>query len=437
VKVIILGAGVIGTTTAWYLSRAGHDVAVIDRQRAPALETSYANGALLTPGMADPWAAPGIAGIIWKYLGREDAPFLLRLHALPGLLGWGRQFLANSSAAKWRKNTESVFALAANSQALLETLSPHLGLRYDRNDQGNLRVYRDQVSLKAADSDADIYRSLGFPVTLLDAAGCVTLEPALGPIAGTLAGGLHYLGDRAGDCFAFTQALAAAAEKRGARFQFDTKIIGLRRDADTMQAVVTDRGEITGDCYVLACGSYSPALARPLDLKLPVYPVKGYSATLNIDGWNDAPRLPIVNYDRKMVVIRLGERIRLAGTAEFAGFDLSPNPARGRLLLDAFRDLFPNYPGGDEVEHWCGLRPMCPDGRPIIGRSRYRNLFLNTGHGPLGWTLACGSGKAVADLVSGQQPDLDCAPFALARFQPGTAQQSRVVWRSQSVRKRQ
>ncbi len=415
-KVVILGAGVIGTASAWYLSRAGHAVAVIDRQRAPALETSYANGALLTPGMADPWAAPGIAGIIWKYLGREDAPFLLRLHALPGLLGWGRQFLANSSATKWRKNTESVFALAAYSQALLETLSHDLGLQYDRNDQGNLRVYRDQVSLQAADRDAAIYRSLGFPVTRLDAAGCVTLEPALRPIAGTLAGGLHYPGDRAGDCFAFTQSLAATAEKHGARFQFDTRITGLRRKADNIQAVVTDKGEITGDCYVLACGSDSPALARPLDLTLPVYPVKGYSATLKLDGWNDPPRLPIVNYHRKMVVIRLGERIRLAGSAEFAGFDLSPSPARGRMLLDAFQELFPNYPGGLAVEHWCGLRPMCPDGRPIVGQTRYRNLFLNTGHGSLGWTLACGSGKAVADLVSGHEPDLDLAPFALARF---------------------
>jgi D-amino-acid dehydrogenase len=417
VKTVILGAGVIGTATAWYLAQAGHDVHVIERQAAPALETSYANGALLTPGMADPWAAPGIAGVIWKYFGREDAPFLLRLHALPSLFGWGRQFLTNSSAAKWQENTRSVFALAAYSQSRLESLSQELGLDYDRNEQGNLRIYRDQASLQAADRDAEIYRALGFPVDLLDSAGCVRLEPALRPIAGNLAGGLHYRGDRAGDCFKFTNSLAKAAEQHGARFQFDTRIAGLRHDGTTIQAVVTDRGEIVGDCYILACGSYSATLAKPLGLKLPIYPVKGYSATVKIAGWNDAPSMPIVNYHRKMVAIRLGDRIRLAGTAEFTGFDLSPNPARGRMLLDAFQELFPHYPGGHEVDHWCGLRAMCPDGRPIIGRSRFRNLFLNTGHGPLGWTLACGSGKVVADLVTGQMPDLDVAPFALARFQ--------------------
>jgi D-amino-acid dehydrogenase len=417
VKAVILGAGVVGTTTAWYLLQAGHDVLVIDRQAAPALETSYANGALLTPGMADPWAAPGIAGVIWKYLGREDAPFLLRPHALPGLFDWGRQFLQNSTPAKWRKNTQYVFSLAVYSQSQLESLSQELGLAYDRNDQGNLRIYRDQASLRAADSAADIYRALEFPVDLLDPEGCVKLEPALRPIFGAIAGGLHYRGDRAGDCFKYTQALAAIAEVRGARFQFDTRITGFLHNASNIEAVATDRGEIRGDYYVLACGSYSPALAKPLRLNLPVYPVKGYSATVRIAGWNGAPNMPIVDYDRKMVAIRLGDRIRLAGTAEFAGFDMSPNPARGRMLLDAFEELFPDYAGGHDVEHWCGLRPTCPDGRPIIGRSSFRNLFLNTGHGPLGWTLACGSSKALADLITEQAVDLDMAPFALARFQ--------------------
>jgi D-amino-acid dehydrogenase len=416
VTTVVLGAGVIGVTTAYFLACSGHDVTVIDRQPAAGLETSFANGALVTPGMSDPWAAPGIPGLILRHLGREDAPFLLRLRALPGMLGWGVRFLRNCAPARWRENTETVLRLAVHSREALDWVTAETGIAYDRCERGNLRVHPDAASLAKAAKGAEMYRELGQPVELLDAAGCVALEPALGPIRHDLAGGVHYGGDRSGDCLRFTQSLAQEAAGLGVAFNYDTTILGFETEGRSVTAVRTDRGGIGGRRFVLACGSYSPLLARALRLRLPVRPVKGYSATLPVGGWNNAPAIPIVDYHRKIAVTRLGDRIRLAGTAEFAGYDTSPNPARADMLLQAFGALFPEYPGTDKAEHWQGLRPMTPDGRPILGRTRFANLYLNTGHGPLGWTLACGSAKALADLMSDGRPEVDLSPFSLDRF---------------------
>jgi D-amino-acid dehydrogenase len=416
VSTVVLGAGVVGVATAWYLAEGGYRVTVIDRQPAAGLETSFANGALVTPSMSDPWAAPGVPALIVKYWGREDAPFLLRARALPGMAGWGLRFLRNCAPARWRENTETVLRLGLYSRDALDALTAATGIAYDRIERGNLRVYQDAAALEHAAKSAEMYRGLGLPVDVLDGPACVALEPALRPVAGSLAGGVHYKGDRAGDALVFTQALAARAAARGVGFQFGTTILGLETEGDRVSAVLTDKGRVAGERFVLALASYSAPLARSIGLSLPIQPVKGYSVTLPLGGWNSAPTLPIVDYDRKIAVVQLGQRIRIAGTAEFAGYDTSPNPRRGAAVLDAFSALFPEHPSTGQAQHWHGLRPMTPDGRPIIGATRFRNLFVNSGHGPLGWTLACGSGKALADLIDGRRPEIDMEGFSLGRF---------------------
>lgn len=413
---VVLGAGVIGVTTAYYLARAGEEVTVIDRQPAAALETSFANGGLVTPGMSDPWAAPGVPRMMLTHLGREDAPFLLRLKAVPGMMGWGLRFLRNCAPGRWQANTETVLRLGVYSLDALDAVTAETGIAYDRCERGNLRVYQDTASLAKAAGGARLYRDMGQPVDVLDADGCIKLEPALAPVRRELAGGVHYKGDRSGDCLRFTQSLALHAAGMGVKFHYGTPIAGIEATAGRVTGVATDNGRIGGDRFVLACGSYSAPLARQLGIRLPVQPVKGYSATLPVGGWNNAPTLPVVDYHRKIAVTRLGDRIRLAGTAEFGGFDRSDNPRRSAMLLTAFEALFPEYPRQGEVQHWHGLRPMTPDGRPILGRTRLDNLFLNTGHGPLGWTLSCGSAKAITDIVTGRTADIDLSGFALDRF---------------------
>jgi len=332
------------------------------------------------------------------------------------MIGWGLRFLRNCGRERWRANTEVVLRLAVYSRAMLDEVTAATGIEYDRGERGNLRVYRDAASLAEAEKTAEIYRSLGQPVELLDSAGCITLEPALGPVSHDLAGGVHYRGDRSGDCLRFTRSLAEHAARLGVSFEYGTTISSFETDGERVRRVATDRGRFAADSFVMACGSYSAPLARGLGMRLPVRPVKGYSATLPVGGWNNAPIMPVVDYHHKIAVTPLGDRIRLAGTAEFTGYDNGPNPRRAAMLLHAFGSLFPHYPNVGLPEHWQGLRPMCPDGRPILGRTRYANLFLNTGHGPLGWTLACGSGKALADLVAGAKPDIDLSGFSLARF---------------------
>ena len=413
-RIVIIGAGIIGATTAYYLSREGHEVTVVERQPEPGMETSFANGGLVTPSMADPWAAPGVPMMLLKGLGRADAPFVLRPAAIPGMIGWGMRFLRNCGESRWRENTEAVFKLAAYSRDALDRLTDETTLAYDRFGKGTMRVYRSAEDFAHALENAEIYRRLGVEFQSLDGAGAVGMEPSLKPVEGQIAGALYFPGDRSGDAFKFTQGVAALAVKQGALFRYGTVATGWDAAGDRIAALITDKGRIDGDGFVLAGASYSPALARPLGLTLPVQPVKGYSATFPIGGWNNAPVIPVVDYSLKAAVTRLGDRIRVAGTVEFTGFDRRPNAARSATLLKAFRELFPDYePRG--VKHWNGLRPMTPDGRPILGAPRHRNLWLNTGHGPLGWTLACGSALVTAALIDGRKADIDERPFLLDR----------------------
>jgi D-amino-acid dehydrogenase len=414
VRIVVLGAGVIGATTAYYLARDGHEVTVVERQTATGLETSFANGGLVTPSMADPWAAPGVPRMLLAGLGKDDAPFVLRPRAIPSMIGWGLRFLRNCGEARWRENTAAVIELATYSRDALDRLTQDTGIAYDRLESGTMRMYRSRNDFAEAQEGAEIYRELGIRYQSVDAAGAVALEPSLRPVQAQIAGAIHFPDDRSGDAHKFTQAIAGLAQQRGATFRYGTTASGWELDGDRIAALSTDTGRIAGDGFVLAAASYSPGLAQRLGLRLPVQPVKGYSATFPTGGWNDAPVMPLVDYSRKMAVTRLGDRIRLAGTVEFTGYDQRPNPARSATLMAGFRELFPHHePQG--VEYWNGLRPMTPDGRPILGRAGPRNLWINTGHGPLGWTLACGSALVTASLIGGRLPEVAADPFLASR----------------------
>lgn len=412
---IVIGAGVIGVTLAHELSLRGDSVTVLDERTGAADGTSFANGSLLTPSMSDPWAAPDIAKILIKYAGKETAPFLLRMGALPSMLSWGAAFLRNSSVQRWQDNTRAVWPLAVLSRDILDQKTRELGISYDLWENGTLRIHEDAASMQAAEAGLAIYRELGCEIRRLDQAACLDLEPALRPVARAIHGGFQFPIDRSGDCHLFTRQLADACKARGVTFRFGCKVTGIAHDGKKILGLSTPEGMLTADHYVLAAGSESLLLGRQIGLRLPVFPVKGYSATFAVNGWNAAPHVPFVDNARKVAVVRMGNRLRVAGTAEFAGFDTSDNPVRSGMLLQHFRELFPESAGVGEPLYWHGLRPMTPDGRPLIGRTAYSNLFLNTGHGPLGWTLSCGSARLLAQMMNGEIPDLDLAAFAPGR----------------------
>lgn len=412
---IIIGAGVIGTTLAYELSLRGEQVTVIDEREGPADGTSFANGSLITPSMSDPWASPGIAKTLLKYMGQETAPFLLRLGALPSMLSWGMSFLKNSSEERWKSNTRAVWPLAIMSSGILDRMTRALGLSYDLWEHGTLRVHEDAASMQDAEASLSIYRELGCEISRLDRDGCVELEPALRPIGSSIHGGFKFAVDRSGDCRMFTRELADHCRGRGVTFRFGCRVTDVITGNGRITAIVTSAGHLEADRYVLAAGSESLLLGRKMGLGLPLFPVKGYSATFAINGWNAAPSMPFVDNARKVAVVRMGDRVRVAGTAEFAGFDRSENPVRSEMLLRHFHAIFPESEGVGPPQYWNGLRPMTPDGRPLIGRTPLSNLFVNTGHGPLGWTLACGSARLLAQMMHEERPDMDTAPFALAR----------------------
>ncbi|RKQ60061.1 glycine/D-amino acid oxidase-like deaminating enzyme [Vogesella indigofera] len=410
-KIVVLGAGVVGVASAWYLSRAGHEVTVIDRQGAAAQETSFANGGQIAVSHAEPWANPATPRKIWQWLGQEDAPLLLRLRADPALWRWSWRFLLECRARRTRANIGPITTLAQYSrsclQALRAELAPQGGLHYDQLQRGILHLYTDAREFEQALHAADIMRDYGCDRRPLTADECVAIEPALASARGQLVGGDFSAEDESGDAQRFTSQLAAFCRRAGVRFRLDTVIRRLERDGDRIVAAHTDSGErITADGFVLALGSYSPQLLRPLGLSLPVIPAKGYSATLTLPDDSVAPVTSLTDDQYKLVFSRLGQRLRIAGTAEFAGFDLALNPVRCDALLRRTRQLFPELRDSAPPEFWCGLRPVTPSSVPFIGASRYRNLWLNTGHGTLGWTMACGSGRLLADLIAGRTPDI-------------------------------
>ncbi|MGE5547240.1 MAG: D-amino acid dehydrogenase [Solirubrobacterales bacterium] len=416
-RVLVLGAGVVGTAAAWYLAKAGHAVTVLDRNPGAGLETSFANGGQVSPCHAEPWAHPGVMAKVTQWLGREDAPLLFRWNRWdPALWAWGLRFLANCTAGRARINTERALRIALYSRNCLRALRDETGLEYDQRRQGILHIYRDPVEFEHALGAAEVMRKNGLPRVAKTPVECVAVEPALAAAAPTLAGGILTPEDESGDAFKFTTGLADLAGRNGVEFRFGVTITGFEREHGRISAVVTDAGRFDADAYVLALGSYSPLLARDLGLRLPIVPAKGYSITVPVDGHDGAPTVSITDDEAKMVYSRLGHRLRAAGTAEFSGWDTSLNPVRWKVLLAKARALFPDGGDYDKVEPWTGLRPVTPDSVPILGATPIPNLWLDTGHGTLGWTMACGSGRVIADLISGRAPDISLDGLTLKRF---------------------
>lgn len=414
-KVAILGAGVIGVTTAYYLARAGNDVVVIDRQSGPGLETSFANAGEISPGYSSPWAGPGVPLKAVRWLLMKYGPLAIRPHLDPRMWLWIAQMLRNCTAARYALNKERMVRLAEYSRDCLDALRSEIDIAYDGRTRGTLQLFRKQSQLDATASDIEILQQLGVSYELLDREGCVGAEPGLRASSGKFVGGLRLPGDETGDCFLFTNEVAKHAAKLGVTFRFDTTITRID-PTDGGIRLGLDSGELLADACVMAMGSHSPRLLRALGIDIPVYPVKGYSITVPIVDENAAPVSTIMDESYKIAITRLGDRIRVGGTAELAGYDLTLREGRRLALEHSVTDLFPGAGDVARASFWTGLRPMTPDGPPIIGPTSVPNLYLNTGHGTLGWTMACGSGRLVADLISGVRPNIAWDDLAIGRY---------------------
>ncbi len=415
-RVVVLGAGVMGVTTAYYLAKDGCEVTVVDRQNKVAAETSYGNAGMISTGHALPWASPRAPKILLKSLWRKDVGFRLRPRALPFLAGWGLRFLRECTAEGVRRNAERKHRISAYSQRCLVEIRASTKLAYDEAVGGLLYYFRDQAHLELGKSSLGVLGDIGHAFETVDADGCVAFEPALGNIRGELAGGVISPSDETGDCRLFTERLTETCQNMGVRFELGTAVKSLRRANGRVAAADTDHGSIEGDAFVLALGSFSPPLARPLGLKLPVYPVKGYSLTLPIVDSAGAPKSGCVDEGRLVAFSRLGEVLRLTAVAEFDRFDTSHQPSDFGHMLDLARQLFGDAVDTRRPEYWACLRPMTPDGPPILGSSPVPNLYLNTGQGHMGWTMACGSSRVVADVVLGRQPEINLEGLTYDRY---------------------
>ena len=415
-KILVIGAGVVGTAASWFLAAAGHEVTVVERREGAGLETSFANGGQISPCHAEPWANPAVLPKLLHWLGREDAPLLMRWRRWdPELWAWGLSFLAQCRPAATARNTERVLRLALYSRDCLRQLRAETGLAYDQRTAGILHLYRDPKEYAHAGAAAALMARYGLERVILDRAECLAHEPALAAIAPTLAGGIFTPGDESGDAHLFTRELAKRAAARGVCFRWGVTVQALRRQGDRITGLDTDAGRFEADAYVLAAACASRALARPLGLSLPIIPAKGYSITAAVTDPARAPVVSITDDEYKIVLSRLGERLRIAGTAEMTGADLTLTPARVAAVRARAQALFPGAADYDQAEPWTGLRPATPDGVPLVGATPYRNLWLNTGHGTLGWTMACGSGRLLADLIDGRRPEIDPTGLGLSR----------------------
>jgi D-amino-acid dehydrogenase len=407
VKVLVLGAGVIGTTAAWYLAQAGHEVTVIDRQDAAGMETSFANGGQISAGHAEPWAKPAVVPKILRWLGREDAPLLFRPRADWAQWMWSLRFLAECWPGRFEHNTRVLSGLAAYSRECLKALRNRTGIRYDELSRGILHFATNNADFDGLAHHAGAMRALGQLREVKSAAECLALEPALQDSRERIVGGVFTPEDESGDAHKFTRELARMAAEHGVQFRNGEAITGLEVRNGEVRAVRLQSGSATADAYVVALGSYSPLLLRGLRISVPVYPLKGYSITLPLAPGDDAPTVSLTDEAHKIVISRLGHRLRAAGTAELTGYDREVNPVRCNAILRRIGELFPGLGAINTVDRWAGLRPATPGNVPVVGRTRLRNLYLNTGHGTLGWTLACGSGDALADIVSGRKPQVE------------------------------
>ena len=417
--IVILGSGVIGTTAAYYLAKSGHQVTVIDRQPGPALETSHGNAGEISPGYASPWAGPGVPLKAIKWMLMAHSPLVIRPMLDWKMWRWALMMLRNCTEIRYRINKSRMVPIAEYSRDCMRELRAETGIQYDDRAQGTLQLFRTQQQLDDTSKDIDVLKQYDVPFALLDRDGFVRHEPALALVRDKFVGALRLPNDETGDCFLFTQRLAKMAAAMGVDFRFGLNIRQLKRQgsAPRIEAVDTDRGPIEGDLYLAALGSFTPMLLRPLSIDLPVYPIKGYSITVPITEAQFAPESTIMDESHKVAVTRLGSRIRAGGTAEIAGFDLILRPSRRATLEHVVSDLFPKGNDLSQAMFWSGLRPMTPDGTPVIGPTPYQNLWLATGHGTLGWTMAAGTGALLADWISGRKTAIDTTDLTLDRYE--------------------
>lgn len=412
-KTIVLGGGIVGVTTAYFLAKAGAEVVVVDRRDGVALETSFANAGLIAPGHSYTWASPRAPKILLKSLFSDGQALRLKWTPDWRMWAWCRLFLLNCTAERSRRNTSIKVRLCRYSQQQLQHATNDEALRYDRISGGLLYLYRDEASFERGVANMRVLADNGLALETLDAAAVVAREPALAGARNNIAGAIYCPSDESGDAHLFTRALAERCRALGVEFRLGESIEGVCASAGEVEYVQTSRGRLSGERYVLALGSYSPFVARPLGYRLPIYPVKGYSVTLPIDERHEPPTLGGVQENQLVAWARFGQRLRLTATAEFSGFDTTHEPADFAHMLQTAKQLFPNGADYTKPSYWAGLRPMTPEGTPIIGATRHRNLFLNTGHGHMGWTMSCGTAKIVADLIHGRSPDIDITGMTL------------------------
>ena len=411
-KVIVMGAGVIGVSSAWYLARLGHEVTVIDRQPGAGLETSFANGAQISVSQSEPWAAPGAPFKVMKWLLKDDAPLLFRPKLEWHQLSWGMRFLIECLPWRFRHNIREMVNLGLYSRESIQELRRETGIQYDQLTKGILQFYTDNGDFLAAQEASKLLQQYGIEREVKTAEEAIAIEPALNHIRDRLAGATFAPTDESGDAHVFTQNLAVLCQAKGVAFKYGAMIEAIEVDAEKVSGArlrhSTGHTEtVTADAYVCAMGSYSYLMLKPIGITIPVYPAKGYSATISTEGFSGAPTVSLTDEAMKIVFSRIGNRMRIAGTAELDGYSTSLSLIRTEALVKRGRELFPGAADYDNPVYWTGLRPATPSNCPLIGRTKMSNLFLNTGHGTLGWTEGCGSGRALADLVSGKKPDVD------------------------------
>jgi D-amino-acid dehydrogenase len=415
-RVAVLGAGVIGVTTAYYLARAGHEVTLVDRQAGPGLETSFANAGEISPGYASPWAAPDVPKKALMWLFMEHAPLIVRPRLDRPMFCWLFATMRNCTASAYAINKGRMVRLAEYSRDQLARLRAETGVSYDERMRGTLQLFRTQAEFDGIAKDIEVLQRDLVPFEVLDRQGCIAAEPGLAAATQSFVGGLRLPRDETGDCYTFTTALADLAAKAGVKLRFGERIEHVQLTGGRVEAVKTNLGALRADRFVVALGSHSPQVVAPLGLRLPVYPVKGYSITAPIRAAELAPVSTVLDERFKVAITRLGDRIRVGGMAELSGYELGLPRRRRETLVHSAAGLFPDAGDWSRAEFWTGLRPMTPDGTPIVGATMIPNLYLNTGHGTLGWTMACGSARVLSDIVSGVDPEIDAADLGLRRY---------------------
>lgn len=411
---IVMGGGLIGVTSAYYLAESGHEVVVLERNDSVGEETSFQNGALLAPGHSHSWASPGAALMLIKSFFEKDSPFKFRPGLSPQLWRWGLKFLGNCTAERYRANTLRIFRCMNEGLAELRRLSAETGVDYDGNDKGILYLFRTEQSFAERRADWDLLREHGLALEEADRDRCIEIEPALGPARDKIGGGFFSPEETSGDAFLFTQRLAEHCAGLGVRFEYATTVTGLDQEGGKVIAVRTNRGTFRGERYLLSAGPYAPNLAKPLGIHLPIWPAKGYTATIPIDDHRGAPTVGVIEEDNLISIANLGDRIRLGGKAEFVGYNTDYSEADLRPVFTVARDLLPDMGDFDRPRYWACMRPVSAGGPPILGETPIENLFLNVGHGAQGWTEACATSRAVADIMSGRKSELNMEGLRLA-----------------------